>query len=78
MKYQLVICNHADRKECPKCRHAFIHNKKTMTLSNESCTSWTECYNAQGEYLFKVRCVSIESAEGEKVIEILKNSGELF
>lgn len=67
-KYKLVICNKADNEKCPKCSHSLIHNRKG---NDQFCTEWETCYDTQGEPVFKVRCVSIASNEGIRVLNNL-------
>lgn len=59
------ICSKADDVRCPGCEHEFPHLKS----KERPCTSWADCFNRNGEKVFKVRCVSIESDEGIKILE---------
>ena len=72
VKKRLVICNHADREECKDCSHGQIHARKN--LGHKYCTEYGDCT----EFTHNVRCVSINSKEGTRIVQyLMKKNGDL-
>lgn len=62
-KDQLYVCNQADNPLCPGCNEGIPHQMYQNLRASElnKCTSWSECYDRNGEVLtFKVRCIKVK------------------
>ena len=70
---KLYICNGADSDKCFDCCHSFEHEKEND--EEDHCSQWSDCADEDGNIMKKVRCVSIESKTGRRVV---KNIQEKF
>lgn len=68
---ELYICNKADSERCFGCCHSFEHEKEDN--GDDLCTDWSWCSDEDGNFVFYVRCVPVNSEEGQKVINNINN-----
>jgi len=66
-----VICNSADKEFCSNCNHSMAHNHYKDPNSDEPCGNWGWCYDHNNNS-YKVRCVNIESKQGQKILKNLE------
>lgn len=57
-----VICNMANDERCVGCEHDELHAVRE-DFRGTKCTQWGECYDQNGEFLFKVRCVKVKEKD---------------
>lgn len=65
------ICNKANHPKCFKCGHSYPHEKSRLS---PHCTEYGDCFGSDGVLMFRVRCVSIESKTGKKVVSDLNKT----